>query len=137
MNKFLRVLGVVLVLASCDDPNPSCCDEPQLIVLGESFSIKEGETVEVESSTVTLTFSELLNDSLCPYDTTCLTNGTLAITINISGTNKTLSIGDQSLPTATYKNYTIELQRLIYPTKSDEKANNSSTYAVQMVITRA
>lgn len=137
MNKFLSVLGFVLALVSCDDPNPTCCDGPQQVVLGESFAIKEGETVEVENSSVNLTFSDLLDDSLCPADATCLTNGSLTITVNISGTKKTLSIGDTASPTVSYKNYTLELQRLIYPTKSDEKANSSSTYAVQMMLTRS
>lgn len=127
----------MLILSCCQNPNEECCEGPKEVTLGESFSIKAGETVTIFQSAVVLTFESLVSDSLCPEDVACVTQGTLSITINVSGTEKTLSIGDKAKPVADYKDYSIELERLVYPTKQSEKDSNNSTYAVQMKITRS
>ena len=93
--------------------------------------------MHVENSIIELTFNQVLSDSLCPSDVACITQGTLSISININGTDRTLSIGDKPNPVTEFKNYTIELQQLVFPTKQAEKDNSSSTYAVQMVIIRS
>ncbi|WP_456460185.1 hypothetical protein [Reichenbachiella sp.] len=130
-------VGIMLILSCCQSPNEECCDGPKEVMLGESFSIKVGETVTIAQSAVVLTFESLVSDSLCPEDVECVTQGTLSIEINISGTEKALSLGDNSKPITDYKDYSIELERLVYPTKQSEKDSNNSTYAVQMKITRS
>lgn len=130
------ILGLMLFQVSCQSPNDDCCDGPKEVTIGEPFSITEGESVDVESSIIELTFSELLDDTLCPSDVECVTQGTLTISVHINGTNRTLSIGDNQNSITAYKDYTIELERLVYPTKQAEKDNGNSTYAVQMLISR-
>ncbi|MEO9805328.1 MAG: hypothetical protein ABJF04_18865 [Reichenbachiella sp.] len=135
----MKILGfafLILAIAGCNDPGLDCCAGPTEVSLGEPFSITEGETVDVAASIVNIKFTQLVSDSLCPEDVECVTQGTLAIVININGTDKNLSIGDANNPQTEYKEYIIELQKLIYPTSQDEKANINSTYAVQMTITR-
>lgn len=129
--------GIVLYLISCQGPNEDCCDGTKEVKLGESFSIKAEETVTIQQSAVVLTFESLISDTLCPDDVACVTEGTLTILMSISGTDKTLSLGDNGTSIVTYKDYTLELERLVYPTMQSEKENNNSTYAVQMKITRS
>lgn len=136
MKQLFAVIGCIFLITSCDDPELDCCAGPKGVALSEPFSILEGETVNVESSIINMTFVRLDGDSLCPEDVECITQGTLSITIDINGTKERLSIGDASQSTVAYRNYTIELQALVYPMKEDEKANSNSTYAVQMMITR-
>ncbi|SMD34476.1 hypothetical protein SAMN04488029_2026 [Reichenbachiella faecimaris] len=136
MMKMWNVFWVLVVLTSCGDPNEDCCNELKKVTLGEPFSITQGETIDVDSSIIEITFTQLINDSLCPEDVECVTQGTLTIKIDINGTEKTLSIGDNQIPQVDYKNYVIELQQLVYPTKQSQKDNGNSTYAVQMLITR-
>lgn len=123
-------------MLACNDPGQDCCALPNEVGLGQPFSIAEGETVNVASSIVNITFTRLIGDSLCPEDVECVTQGSLEISIDINGTDESLSIGDANSPQVDYKNYTIELQKLVYPTKEGEKANINSTYAVQMLINR-
>lgn len=137
MKKVLNMIVLMLILTSCGDPNEDCCVGPKEVELGESFSINEGETIHVENSIIKLTFSDMQEDSLCPSDVTCVTEGTLMIAIDINGTARTLSIGDDQSPSTSYKDYIIELERLVYPTKLSEKENVNSTYAVQMLITKS
>ncbi|MEO9965684.1 MAG: hypothetical protein ABJF11_07850 [Reichenbachiella sp.] len=135
MSRFLHFV-LILTLTACTDPNEDCCGELTEVNLDEPFSINKGETVDVKSSIISITFTDLLEDSLCPDDVECVTQGTLLIAIEVNGTEKKVSIGDNAKPTAVYKNYLIELQRLVYPTNEAEKANINSTYAVQMIISR-
>ncbi|WP_420580294.1 hypothetical protein [Reichenbachiella sp.] len=135
--KLNMIVGMIIFLSSCQSPNEDCCGGPKEVALGESFSIKVGETVNISQSSAVITFETLISDSLCPADVECLTLGTLSIAINVSGTEKTLSIGDNAKDVAHYKDYSIVLERLVYPTKQSEKDSNNSTYAVQMKITRS
>lgn len=129
---------LIIFCLACQSPNDEvCCDIPREVVIGEPFSITQGENIGVENSIIKITFVQLVNDSLCPEDVECVTMGTLRISIDINGTEKTLSIGDNASPTVDYKDYTIELQELVYPTKQSEKDNSNSTYAVQMLITKS
>lgn len=127
---------LILLTLGCDNPGEDCCTGPNEVSLDEPFSINEGETVNVATSIINIEFASLVSDSLCPEDVECVTQGTLVITINVNGTERNLSIGDDLDPIMNYKNYIIELQKLVYPTKQGEKANSNSTYAVQMLITR-
>lgn len=137
MIKSFLIISALLLACGCQSPNEDCCDIPREVIVGEPFSITEGQKLEVENSSLSITFSELISDSLCPEDVECVTQGTLKITIGINGTVKDLSIGDISNSSFKYKNYTIELQDLIYPTKQYEKDNINSTYAVQMLISES
>ncbi|MEP2026672.1 MAG: hypothetical protein ABJH98_15840 [Reichenbachiella sp.] len=130
----ILILGITI---SCGDPNEDCCNGSKEVTLGESFSIKQGETIDVENSIVDITFVELVEDSLCPEDVDCVTQGTLTIQIDINGSEKTLSIGDEQNPQVAYKNYIIELEQLVFPTKQSQKDNGNSTYAVQMMVTKS
>jgi len=136
MMRILSLVGLLILIASCNNPNEDCCAGAKKVELGEPFSINEGETIDVENSIIDLTFSTVIEDSLCPNDVECVTQGTLKISVSINGTDRSLSIGDISNPTTQFNDYTIELQKLIYPVKQAEKGNSNSTYAVQMMITR-
>lgn len=130
-------LAFILFSMGCDDPEQDCCAGPRGVPLGQPFSIKSGEVVHVERSIITLTFDHLVIDSLCPSDVECVKKGTLKIAININKMEYFLSIGDDENPTVDFKNYTIELQKLVYPVTSVQKSSSHSTYSVQMLITKS
>ena len=137
MKRALKLLIIMCFInMGCQNPNEDCCNVLKEVKIGEAFSINEGETVEVQNSIIELTFSDVIGDSLCPEDVQCITQGTLSISIDINGTSRNLSIGDSQNPSTNYKDYTIELQRLVYPTKQSEKDKINSTYAIQMLISR-
>lgn len=135
--KMIYYIFLILFTLGCDDPAGDCCTGPNEVNLDEPFSINEGETVKVASSILNIEFESLVSDSMCPEDVECVTQGTLVIAIDVNGTKSNLSIGDDQNSVMNYRNYTIELQKLVYPTKEGEKANTNSTYAVQMLITRS
>lgn len=137
MRKFALLFVLYVCNMSCQSPNEDCCDLPKQISLGQPFSIIQGESMEVENSIISITFEHLISDSLCPEDVECVTQGTLKISVDINGTERTLAIGDDANTQTEYRDYKIELQELVYPTKQSEKDNVNSTYAVQMLVTRS
>ena len=61
--------------------------------LGEPFDLKVGETVNVGDDGLTVEFVELMEDSRCPSDVTCVWAGRAVIRVIVSSADDVLGFG--------------------------------------------
>ncbi|MFX1535533.1 MAG: hypothetical protein ACFFDI_15005 [Promethearchaeota archaeon] len=73
--------GSVVILMNFIDP------EPQDVTLNTPFNLKIGESVDIESVGIRVTFFAVTQDSRCPLDVTCVWEGdvTVVVTIVLNG----------------------------------------------------
>ncbi len=94
---------------------PTAAPTPPLPVarLGQRFTLGFGESVSIGNAIATLTFEEVVQDSRCPTDVTCIRAGDVTLrlaTANANGvTTVELTIGDRGEPTASFDGLTVTL----------------------------
>ncbi len=85
----------------------------QIAPLGSRFTIRFGETVAIENTVATITLAQVVQDSRCPTDVTCIRAGDVTLrfaTANTSGaTMIELTIGDRGDPAASFDGLTVTL----------------------------
>ena len=90
----------------------------QEIQLNQPFTLALGQTARLEEADLSLTFSDLLEDSRCPSRVTCVWAGQAIITVRVQqGEGETTSFEMNSNPslkqdTITYAGYEIQLTQL-------------------------
>ena len=81
--------------------------------LGQRFTLGFGESVSIGNAIATLTFEEVVQDSRCPSDVTCIRAGDVTLrlaTANTEGvTMVELTIGDRGEPAASFDGFTVTL----------------------------
>ncbi len=94
-------------------PTPGPTDTRQVAPLGSRFTINFGETVAIEDTAATITLAEVVQDSRCPTDVTCIRAGDVTLrlaTANADGvTMVELTIGDRGEPAANFDGLTVTL----------------------------
>ena len=75
------ILSLVIALSAILGP---CAREQRSVALNQEFAIKAGETISLEGSGVTISFSEVADDSRCPKDVTCVWAGNAKVVISVS-----------------------------------------------------
>ena len=89
--------------------------------LGEEFTLSTGESAAIKGEDLEITFLEVLEDSRCPKNVTCIWEGraTSLVQVSINGDSENLELIEPGLtyqPTSqTYKNYRISFYLLPYP----------------------
>ena len=82
--KFLVYILFILPLVSCAENNdPVCLNSPQ----GEEISIKKSQTISYCKENISISFLEVVNDSRCPSDVTCVWAGFVEVKLDIQGIN--------------------------------------------------
>ena len=98
---------VVCLLANCNgtkDLNPNIDDksEPSVHTLNEDFLMVYKETVAIESEDLTITFSEVTEDSRCPLNVVCVWAGRVTVQLDVVYLGNEYSFlltkGDQQQP---------------------------------------
>src|SRR5262245_20681798 len=82
---FRRVFVVIpaIVAASCIQGRAARPMESKQAKLGDSFSLKVGESTRIDEVEVTLTFQKVSSDSRCPKDVTCIQAGEAVVVLSI------------------------------------------------------
>ena len=156
MKEIIKIFALCFVLTSCQsntslDINPdqesssSSISDDELnsggrtALLGEPFLIAEKDSVLIQDDSRRLiTFTKVVEDSLCPYDLNCFRWGNMVIQVQIDDQFEELSIGDLNLPKeATFGNLKVTLLDLNFPLMQDDKADMNSVYVVSLQVTKA
>ncbi len=94
---------------------PTAAPTPPLPVarLGQRFTLRFGESVSIGNAVATLTFDQVVQDSRCPTDVTCIRAGDVTLrlaTANADGvTMVELTIGDRGEPAASFDGLRVTL----------------------------
>lgn len=84
--------------------------------LGEAFSIRIGETVEIAGEDLVVTYSRFLSDNRCPPDVQCIVRGNARITVTVGSDSDppaTLALNtDEGPGSGSYLDYRVELVSL-------------------------
>ena len=135
MNKFYKTLVALLtigvVAAGCSSPKPG---------LGESFTLKVGQSATIASEDLKLQFDTVVSDSRCPSDVVCIQAGEAKIRLiaTQNGAHTTLNLIEQGLTSGlnvvNYKTYTIEFKLSPYPVST--RMLGASDYRLELTVTK-
>ena len=96
-------------------PPPTTGPTParQIVPLGLRFTVAFGETVAIEGTVATITLAEVVQDSRCPTDVTCIRAGDVTLrlaTADADGVEHVeVTIGDRGESSATFDGLTVTL----------------------------
>ena len=82
------------------------------VALGETFSVKVGESASVAGAGLSVTFTALVSDSRCPPGVQCIQAGNAVITVALARTGSapvTLTLGTDGPKSARSGNRSVEL----------------------------
>jgi hypothetical protein len=111
---------------------------PKPVIMGMQFAIYLGQTGVLEDGTV-ITFDSVIEDSRCPRDVECDTQGQVIVTLTIArhGDPQSITITQQSEASVieAVDSYYIELISL-RPAPESNRTVTPELYRVQLVVTR-
>lgn len=122
---FLTVVLTVLVMPGCvveesDRPQPTV-----QVALNEEFVLAMGETAEVVSEDMRVTFAEVVSDSRCPEGAQCIEAGEIVCLLEIDrgGVTDSVTVTEEGLfprQTQEYLDYVIVFHVVPYPEMGKE-----------------
>jgi hypothetical protein len=130
----LAVLLTLLLLAACGGAGEVKAD------LGQEFSLSIGQTASIQGEDLQLKFLEVVNDSRCPSDVTCVWEGQASSLIEITylGSVQKVTLVQPGLteePSRIHFNdYLIQFNLTPYPQAGQEIKD--SDYRLQLVVTK-
>jgi len=131
----LAVLVLLMFLAGCGGEV-----EEVKANLGQEFSLSIGQTVSIQGEELKLRFVEVIGDSRCPKDVTCVWQGQASYIIEITyleSLNKVTLIQPgltEEFSQIDFKDYVIEFNLTPYPQAGKEI--KESDYRLQLVVTK-
>ena len=130
------ILTLIAVTACASSSAPRA---PRTVPLDREFELRIGETANLDSGRVNVTFVALVSDSRCPGDVTCIQEGNAEIELLVTGdegdkrmslnTNRRMAQNDR------YGLYRIALTQLV-PYPRTDRPIEERDYGATLVISR-
>lgn len=122
------LIGALCLLTACG------------VSLGEEFSLKVGQSAVIRGEGLEIGFEQVLEDSRCPRDVTCIWEGRVVVLVELckNGTTHQMELIQQGLTnqmaTTYYGDYTIRFSVQPYP----DETNNIETddYRLRLAISK-
>ena len=130
------IITLIAVTACASSSTPRA---PRTVPLDREFELRIGETANLDSGRVNVTFVALVSDSRCPGDVTCIHEGNAEIELLVTGDE-----GDKSISLNTsrrmahderYGLYRIALTQLV-PYPRTDRPIEERDYGATLVISR-
>jgi hypothetical protein len=108
--------------------------------LGQEFDVRIGETAAIADEPLTLTFEQVVEDSRCPTNTTCVWAGTAVTRLELrvgdtaSGTVNLQTLSEAQAE-AVFQKYRLRLVRLA-PTPRDSSRIPAEQYVLTLIVRR-
>jgi len=131
----LAVLLLLLLLAACGGEAGEVKAN-----LGQEFSLSMGQTASIQDEALKLKFLEVISDSRCPKDVTCVWQGQASCLVEITYLESLykVTLVQPGLPEEPsqidFKEYVIKFDLTPYPEAGKEIKKND--YQLQLVVTR-
>ncbi len=97
--------------------------------LGEEFELAVHQTAQISAENISVTFQEVLEDSRCPVDVTCIWAGLakVSLQVSVSGQERELSLSTSPPEnSAVFENYTFWLISVRPVPRSDRNTDRSA-----------
>ena len=104
--------------------------------LGEEFELAVHQTAQITDEKISVTFQEVLEDSRCPVDVTCIWAGLakVPLQVTVSGQEKELSLSTSPLDhSAVFENYTFWLIGVRPVPRADQTIDRSAYFVTLRV----
>ena len=139
---WFMIAGLTVVIAAIAIFPSTGCSNNQVAVtigLGEEFTIGVGDSAQIAGEDMTITFNEVIGDSRCPQNVTCVWEGVASskITITYRGENHSTVLNQPGLTekaTDTFIDYTLTYSLNPYPREGKEISPNE--YRLTLTITK-
>jgi len=104
--------------------------------LGEEFELAVHQTAQIRAENISVTFQQVLEDSRCPIDVTCIWAGIAEVSLRVavSGSERELSLSTSPPEnSAVFENYKFWLIRLRPVPRANQKIDSSASFVTVMV----
>ncbi len=127
-----RTIGIAVFIWHCLISGASFAQESSPPSLGEEFELAVHQTAQMTAEKISVTFQEVLEDSRCPVDVTCIWAGLakVSLQVTVSGHEKDLSLSTSPPDnSAVFENYTFWLIK-VRPVPRADQTMDRSAYVV-------
>jgi hypothetical protein len=136
------IVGLVAIIAAIILISLIGCSNNQIAVtvgLGEAFTIGVGQSARIAGEDLTVTLNEVIGDSRCPQNVTCIWEGVASsdITIIDRGVNHSIVLNQPGLTEQaedTFIDYTLTYSLNPYPREGEEISPND--YRLTLTFTK-
>ncbi len=134
MKKILLLAAAVILLLLS-----GCFADTEKVALGEEFSLKIGESASMRGENLEITFLEVLEDSRCPKNVTCIWAGRARslIKVTIDGQSEDIELVEPAVSDETnwyrYSGYRIDYSLFPYPENAGEFLNYYLLLTISLV----
>ena len=129
-----RTIGIAVFGWHCLFSGAGFAQESAHPSLGEEFELAVHQTAQISAEKISVTFQEVLEDSRCPVDVTCIWAGLakVSLQVSVSGQERELSLSTSPPEnSAVFENYTFWLI-LVRPVPRSDQNLDRSAYVVTM-----
>ena len=131
-----RTIGIAVFWWQCLFSGAGFAQDGSPPKLGEEFELAVHQTAQISAEKISVTFQEVLEDSRCPIDVTCIWAGVAEVSLRVavSGNESELSLST-SRPenSAVFENYTFWLISVRPVPRSDQNTDSSAYFVTVMV----
>jgi hypothetical protein len=126
---------LVLPLVACGNTHPKVYAD-----LGQEFSLSLGQTATINGQALQITFEDVIEDSRCPSDVTCIWAGRVSCVIKLVEVSSQyrmvlteLGLTDQ-YTRETYREYQLAFHVIPYPEAG--QSIRSDEYRLQLIVSK-
>jgi len=133
-----RAIGIAVFVWQCLFSGAVFAQESSHPNLGEEFELAVHQTAQITAENISVTFQQVLEDSRCPIDVTCIWAGLAEVSLRVavSGHERELSLSTSPTDnSAVFENYTFWLIR-VRPVPRANQDMDSSAYFVTVMVSR-
>ena len=127
-----RTIGIAVFGWLCLFSGAGFAQESSPPKVGEEFELAVHQTAQMTAENISVTFQEVLEDSRCPVDVTCIWAGLakVSLQVTVSGHERELSLSTSPPEnSAVFENYTFWLI-LVRPVPRSDRNTDRSAYVV-------
>ncbi len=131
-----RTIGIAVFIWHCLISGASFAQESSPPSLGEEFELAVHQTAQMTAENISVTFQEVLEDSRCPVDVTCIWAGLAKVSLQISVSGQEREISLSTSPpenSAVFENYTFWLISVRPVPRSDQNIDSSAYFVTVRV----
>ncbi len=131
-----RTIGIAVFVWQCLFSGAVFTQEGSPPKLGEEFELVVHQTAQMTAENISVTFQEVLEDSRCPVDVTCIWAGLakVSLQVSVSGQEKEISLSiSPPENSAVFENYTFWLISVRPVPRSDQNIDRSAYFVTVRV----
>jgi hypothetical protein len=131
-----RTIGIAVFGWHCLFSGAGFAQESSPPKVGEEFELAVHQTAQISADNISVTFQEVLEDSRCPVDVTCIWAGLAKVSLQVSVSGQEREISLSTSPpenSAVFENYTFWLISVRPAPRSDQNIDSSAYFVTVRV----